>query len=889
MELIRLWRVLRDRWLVVVNLSLVGVIAAVGFTALANRDISTTYEALIPIRFEPGEGETVDDLEDEVEDARALASLAARDLLVEYPNASIYADPGSGRLIFLAQGETTDEALARATDLVEAYFETDPVVGGDVTEQLAELEALATELQARIDDLDPSLTPEEQQLVAQYDLLDRQIQAVEARIVALTVADATATDEEKVVNAAERANLEQTLSELKVERSLLDPRPVAELSAAARLRRDALQRRLDLLSLDYERLALRTLGVASGGRLEPAVLSDLSQEPSSPLRNGVMGLLGGFGLALASVAFIARARGEYRLPEDLPIPVLAEVPSRKPSTMPGPPWYDTTPGGYRKQSIQALRNALEGAVDSDRAALAILSDRVDGPTNHALAIDLGTAFAIAGRAVLVVDADYEEPDTSSEFSVGEPTLSTFLSLPLASAEMLTDSVSELLDRAVHIRPDLAVIPAGSSPSSPADSVAGSQFRAFLEAASERFDLVVVVAGSSKTPAAQVVTQRVGRAVITAVQGRSTSSSVGALVADLVQQRVDVLGAVGIHGWERKLSLSSLPVKRDDRSDRENLASSPTDRLSRYPFPTSKTSGVLSDGTMRDLANGLASAEVMSRQESGSSSARPDALGEEVLEAIERSDDERAYSPVSNYVVARIEDMMTAVAGQAKVSSGTIDVILRYGFIPLTTVADHLSIGDQLVHELSAELGDGLGQRLARAFAHVLGGDVSEPVKALNDWISREFFLRHIERTGGEPEVWHLTSDHGIVQLLVSARRLDQSRIERINIEIVRRILDYYQRALKEARESMDYDAIQAVEEKLREIHLFEISLGMLQAGSSEEARLVYPWRSSDRQPHGWNPVWSEGIRANIAPLQRLGLLAAPVLSEEELLLGQTTT
>jgi Mrp family chromosome partitioning ATPase len=333
------------------------------------------------------------------------------------------------------------------------------------------------------------------------------------------------------------------------------------LSAADKLRRDALQRRLNILALDYERLALRTLGVTSGGRLEPVILSDLSQEPASPARNGVIGLLGGFGLALASVAFVARARGEYWLSEDLPVPVLAEVPSRKSSTLPGPPWYDTTSGGHRKESIQALRNALEGAVDSDRAALAIVADKVDGPTTHALTIDLATAFASAGRSVLVVDADYEEPATSSEFSVGEPTLETVLSLPLASAEALTDLVAELLDRAVHIRPDLAVIPAGSSPDSPADSVAGSQFRSFMEVAGERFDLVVVVAGSSKSPAAQVVAQRVGIAVITAIPGRSTSSGVGALVTDLVQQRVDVIGAVGIYGRERKLAISSRPGPR----------------------------------------------------------------------------------------------------------------------------------------------------------------------------------------------------------------------------------------------------------------------------------------------------------------------------------------
>ncbi|MFV1991959.1 MAG: hypothetical protein ACC652_14605, partial [Acidimicrobiales bacterium] len=77
-----------------------------------------------------------------------------------------------------------------------------------------------------------------------------------------------------------------------------------------------------------------------------------------------------------------------------------------------------------------------------------------------------------------------------------------------------------------------------------------------------------------------------------------------------------------------------------------------------------------------------------------------------------------------------------------------------------------------------------------------------------------------------------------------------------------------------------------IEARLREVHLFEISLGLLQVGSSDDARIIYPWRKSDSQPRGWDPVWTEGIQANIAPLQRLGLLAAPVLTEDELMAEQ---
>ena len=32
----------------------------------------------------------------------------------------------------------------------------------------------------------------------------------------------------------------------------------------------------------------------------------------------------------------------------------------------------------------------------------------------------------------------------------------------------------------------------------------------------------------------------------------------------------------------------------------------------------------------------------------------------------------------------------------------------------------------------------------------------------------------------------------------------------------------------------------------------------------------------------WNPDWSAGYRANLAPLQRLGLLLFPVLTEDEM-------
>ena len=877
MELSRLSRILQHRWRVVLLLAIIGGAAAVGFTALANVERTGLFEAAIPIRFDPAEGQSIEDVAQVIEDARGLALLAAEDLLSTHSDASIFADTASARLVFVARGESSDEALEIATELVQAYFDTDPVVGGDVNALLAEYEAQATELEGQITSLQPRLSPAEEILAARHDLLDQQIAAVEARIVALAVNDAVANEEQRRANELERQRLEAILLGIVEEKANLPPRPVATISAADKLRRDGLQRSLDLLSIEYGRLALRSLGVSGGGTLEPATFRNLTPDPLNPLVNGFVGFIGGLGLGVFAAAFVARARREFWLPEDLPLPVLAEVPARKTTSTTGAPWYDAAEGARRRGSIQALRTTLEGVLGYESGAVAFMGEKVDSETTHALAADLATAFASAGRSVLLVDADYIAPSDISEFSVGEPKLDSILRIPPIPEDTLRSQVRETLSRAINVRANLAVIPAGLAASSPADAAAGPQLRALLEEAGSMFDLVLIVAGSSKSPVAQVVAQRAGRAVLVLSPGDATSTGVAGVVADLAQRRVEPLGAVSIHGSERVLPRLERRKRRPSEAMSSTVA---TSRLSRYPFPGAKASGLLTGGTFKDLAEELVEAQILEREKSGST--RRDNLGVEVLESLRATENGRAYGPVAQYVIARVEDIMTATPGQANLTALAIDLIVKYGFVPLESVDGHPSIGDQLVLELCDELGkeDGIG--LASEFARVLGGDPTDPVAALNSWIATEFFVQHIDRTDRQPSVWHLRSEEGAVQLLVNGRRLDKAVIERINLELVRQLIDRFEKGLHEARSAGEEEEAHRLEESLRDSHLFQISLNLLHVGSTDEARLVYPWRRADQQPRGWDPVWTEGIQANIAPLQRLGLLAAPVLSEEEL-------
>jgi len=483
----------------------------------------------------------------------------------------------------------------------------------------------------------------------------------------------------------------------------------------------------------------------------------------------------------------------------------------------------------------------------------------------------------------VVDADYSEPVEITEFQLGEPSLASVLKLPAGFPDPMDERVDDHLSDVVHIRADLAVMAAGDAPTSPADSLAGPQFRHLVHRARERFDLVIAVCGEPDSAAAQVVMQRLGAAIIAITPGKSTVPRINSVLVDLTQQRVELPGVVMMGKMESRVGIPSrpsrLPAPRPQPRPTEHETLS---RLRFYPFPGSKRSTSPTDGSLDHLAEGLAGSRVGGSAESVFASEDDDSIGLEIVEALTTSDQERAFGPIAEYVVARVEDLMTAVPGQPNVSDDLVDAVRERAFIPLTRVKGIPSVGERLVSELRGEVGSKLGSQLAAEMSRVLTGDDANPAKSLNIWLAQEFFKRHLQRTDREPEVWHLTSNEGTIQVLVNGRRLTDERLARMTTEVVRRNIDEMDRRLKSARADEDVEIARELEFRLKDAHLFEIAIGLLRGGDSDEARLVYPWRRNDARPRGWQPIWTEGVRPNIAPLQRLDILAEPVLTDEEL-------
>jgi hypothetical protein len=243
----------------------------------------------------------------------------------------------------------------------------------------------------------------------------------------------------------------------------------------------------------------------------------------------------------------------------------------------------------------------------------------------------------------------------------------------------------------------------------------------------------------------------------------------------------------------------------------------------------------------------------------------------------------SYEGVARFMVDCVTALMTDPPNGSDFTNDAL-MAVRSGFLPLHEVKGYETVSTVLTGEFRNQIGAKLGSWLAAEAAWVLseGFGATGVTLTLDEWLGHEYFNRHIESSGNEPTVWHLASRHGTVQLLVDSARLNQDCIDELRGSIVQRTIDALERNLKSAVRAGKAEAVERLGELLTDARTFEIALGWLYEGTTPNARLIYPSMLANQQPRGWNPIWSEGVKPNIAPLQRLGLLSVPVLTDEEL-------
>lgn len=213
-----------------------------------------------------------------------------------------------------------------------------------------------------------------------------------------------------------------------------------------------------------------------------------------------------------------------------------------------------------------------------------------------------------------------------------------------------------------------------------------------------------------------------------------------------------------------------------------------------------------------------------------------------------------------------------------------------GIIPLTPGTGEVLLVDRFARFLDAEFGETRGHAVEVEAGQILGwkpGDEwgKQKPTTVARWFEREFFRRHVSQFKRRPIAWHLSSPRGAFQAIVYYHKFDKNRIALLRARYVRNAIESLRHELARAADAgqdrATLNRIAALEAQLTDVQEFDARLQRLQEGRDREARIWCPWKASAEQPVGWDPDINDGVRVNIAPVQRLGLLAADVLAAKD--------
>ncbi len=238
-----------------------------------------------------------------------------------------------------------------------------------------------------------------------------------------------------------------------------------------------------------------------------------------------------------------------------------------------------------------------------------------------------------------------------------------------------------------------------------------------------------------------------------------------------------------------------------------------------------------------------------------------------------------------------------------------------GIIPLTEGMSQSTLLSRVRERIAEDFGSNRARAVEREFEEI----VQRPLEA---WLASEFFRRHISQFKKRPIAWQLTSSGGnsvkrrprgaarnapAFSCLVYYHRLDADLLPKLRTQYVgplRASLQTELSSLERIRDrSADQDARRLeLEWELEELHTFDARLEQVIVEAFRSPTLdkiaakepLEKWTSRDGrsrapetpdallvQERRYDPDPNDGVRLNIAPLQRAGLLAADVLAAKD--------
>ena len=589
-----IFTVLRAKWWIIAVVAIIGALIGTYVAVNNNRSIQPRWRGEAPVTFISLDGEssegsggkggnsTSSEVGAQAESVRARLLLEEK--LNANPNLSIQVDREENILLFASLGRDGDETLKQALDLRSQYQSlSSEVLNIDQIEESIESVFLEIErLRVDIDELtidEPE--PEDPEIISARTVLVAEIGTLNERQTQLRIwvlspelrptedeffgiveddpnseEDTTATTLVILVSTedleSEYGENVTVLSRLDIQLGLIPDEPVIEeLSTAEALALEALQTREAELNAQYVDLLQVADGRSPGGFFEEPIAIDVTASTLPVALFGLVGALLGALLASTVLVGVDRARKTIWVPGSLEeIASLGMIDRNRTDGLPQDIWYPTSVSVRRRQ-IQAFRATIDAITEEQSAIIGFFGVKSAGSEVGALAADLATAYTVAGRNVLLIDANAYDPNTLAEYGDPSSSLTRILVRNLPATDAAT-AIKELINATPQVIPHLTSLHIDAATHDPIDAVASLNARSLMDIARERFDVVIVAGPAMSDPLSDTVARRIDFAVLVGTAGKTTMPQIATATAILTERRTASPGVVILSGSRKAL-------------------------------------------------------------------------------------------------------------------------------------------------------------------------------------------------------------------------------------------------------------------------------------------------------------------------------------------------
>jgi hypothetical protein len=208
-----------------------------------------------------------------------------------------------------------------------------------------------------------------------------------------------------------------------------------------------------------------------------------------------------------------------------------------------------------------------------------------------------------------------------------------------------------------------------------------------------------------------------------------------------------------------------------------------------------------------------------------------------------------------------------------------------GIVPINRSTGETPLADRVRYELAALFPGRDESQLEVELVNELKRSVKGYRKcaSVDEWLANVYFEYHASLYKNRPIFWHIASAQGMTPFgfgaLVHYHRFDRNRMAKLRATYVRDTIEELRREAGLADKAGRADDRIELQAKLEEVQALDRKLQLIQEGHHEGAeggpqdfRILTPWKKPEARPKGWNPDFDDGVKVNIAPLDRAGVL-----------------